>query len=70
MQLFPLPTSFWPYVFKTTSRARIRSALTVLGLVVGMSLFGFVRSMDAGLTRLESSMRDNRALLVFERNTF
>ncbi|MGE0432074.1 MAG: hypothetical protein AB7K09_14540 [Planctomycetota bacterium] len=66
----PASVSFWPYVFRTITRARMRSLLTVVGVAVSMALFAFVRSMDEGMTRLQASINQSDMLIVFERNTF
>lgn len=58
------------YVWKTVTRARMRSALTLFGVVVSMVLFGFVRGMDSGMTTLREKVNRADMLLVFERNTF
>ena len=44
--------AFLPYVLRTTLRARARSLLTLLGAALAMTLFAFVRTVDAGTTAL------------------
>jgi putative ABC transport system permease protein len=57
------------YVFATITRARIRTLLTVVGVTVGMALFGLVRAMDHGMRSLNAEVSQPDMLLVFERNT-
>ncbi len=57
------------YISRTITRAPMRSSLTVLGVVVGMVLFGFVRSMDNGMQVLMDQVNQPDMLIVFDRNT-
>ncbi|MBL8755115.1 MAG: hypothetical protein JNK15_17560, partial [Planctomycetes bacterium] len=41
--------AFLPYVWRTTTRARMRSLLTLLGAGLAMALFAFVRAVDGGV---------------------
>ena len=66
----PASLSFWPYILKTITRSRVRSLLTIVGVAISMGLFAFVRSMDAGMERLDRSMKQDNTLIIFERNTF
>jgi len=54
--------AFFPYVFRTARRARMRTLLTLLGVALAMALFAFVRTVDAGVARLED--RASRPVLV------
>ena len=54
--------AFFPYVFRTALRARMRTLLTLLGVALAMALFAFVRTVDAGVEQLEE--RASRPVLV------
>jgi len=54
--------AFLPYVFRTARRAHMRTLLTLLGVALAMALFAFVRTVDAGVARLEE--RASRPVLV------
>jgi putative ABC transport system permease protein len=60
---------FVPYVVKTTLRARTRSVLTVLGTALALALFAFVRTLEAGVSALESSS-SGPVLVVFQASRF
>jgi putative ABC transport system permease protein len=60
---------FVPYVVKTTMRARTRSLLTVLGTALALALFAFVRTLEAGVSALESSSK-GPVLVVFQTSRF
>jgi putative ABC transport system permease protein len=61
--------AFLPYVLRTVLRARLRSALTLLGATLAMALFAFVRTVDAGVVELaERSSRST--LVVFQDSRF
>lgn len=62
-------TQLLAYIGRTITRARTRSLLTVLGVFVGMVLFGFVRSVDHGMNTLFAQASQPDTLIVFERNT-
>jgi putative ABC transport system permease protein len=60
---------FLPYVGKTVLRARTRSLLTVLGTAFALGLFAFVRTLEAGVDRLEREA-SAPVLVVFQRSRF
>jgi putative ABC transport system permease protein len=57
------------YVRRTIVRARTRSLLTVLGTALAMGLFAFVRSLEAGVERLDRAA-DVPVLVVFQSSRF
>jgi len=61
--------AFFPYVFRTATRARMRSLLTVLGATMAMALFAFVRTVDDGVARL-AKHADQPVLVVFQDSRF
>ncbi|MGI9470034.1 MAG: ABC transporter permease [Rubripirellula sp.] len=58
------------YVFKTLSRHRTRTLLTVSGAAVAMFVFCFVGSVQEGLDRLTTGSDADRSLIVFQENRF
>lgn len=60
---------FVPYVWRTATRARLRSACTVLGAALAMALFVFVRSVDRGVEQL-SAKAARPVLVVFQDSRF
>lgn len=62
-------TKLLPYVSRTVRRARLRSTLTVLGAALALGLFAFVRTLEAGVTRL-SATSSRPVLVVFQRSRF
>lgn len=61
--------AFLPYVLRTTLRARARSLLTLLGAALAMTLFAFVRTVDAGTTAL-AERSAQPVLVVFQDSRF
>ena len=61
--------AFLPYVWRTTSRARMRSLLTLLGAALAMTLFAFVRTVDGGVAGLAEKARQP-VLVVFQDSRF
>lgn len=61
--------NFLPYVLRTTLRARMRSLLTLLGATLAMTLFAFVRTVDAGTTQL-AERSQQPVLVVFQDSRF
>jgi putative ABC transport system permease protein len=57
------------YVRRTVLRARTRSLLTVLGTALALGLFAFVRSLEAGVERLDRAA-DVPVLVVFQSSRF
>ncbi|MBL8899452.1 MAG: ABC transporter permease [Planctomycetes bacterium] len=60
---------FLPYVFRTATRARLRSVCTVLGAALAMALFVFVRTVDRGVDDL-SARSAQPVLVVFQDSRF
>jgi putative ABC transport system permease protein len=61
--------AFLPYVFRTASRARMRSLLTLLGAALAMGLFAFVRTVDDGVAALATKAQ-RPVLVVFQDSRF
>jgi putative ABC transport system permease protein len=57
------------YVRRTIFRAKTRSLLTILGTVLAMGLFAFVRSLEAGVDRLAQAS-NVPVLVVFQSSRF
>jgi putative ABC transport system permease protein len=56
--------------FKQLSRHKVRSALTVLGVAVGMFLFSTVETMQGSLRRATQTTADDTTLVVYRENRF
>jgi len=61
---------FAPYVLKSLSRNRTRTALTVSGAAVALFVFTFVGAVQEGLARLTRGAEAERTLVVFQANRF
>jgi putative ABC transport system permease protein len=61
--------AFLPYVARTARRARMRTALTVLGAALAMALFAIVRTVDAGVKDLAAKAAQP-VLVVFQDSRF
>jgi putative ABC transport system permease protein len=61
--------AFLPYVVRTALRARMRSLLTLLGAMLAMALFAFVRTVDDGVAELQRRS-DRPVLVVFQDSRF
>jgi putative ABC transport system permease protein len=61
--------AFLPYVFRTARRARMRTALTLLGAALAMALFAFVRTVERGVGDL-SRKSEEQTLVVFQDSRF
>jgi len=60
---------FFPYVWRTIKRARLRTSLAVLGAALAMALFAFVRTVDRGVEALAEES-DRPVLVVFQDSRF
>lgn len=61
--------SFLPYVLRTARRARMRTALTVLGAALAMGLFAFVKTVERGVDDL-ARRSAQPTLVVFQESRF
>jgi putative ABC transport system permease protein len=61
---------FAPYIFKSLSRHRARTLLTISGAAVAMFVFCFVAAVQQGLNQLTSDEAAQRTLVVFQENRF
>lgn len=61
--------AFVPYVVRTVLRARMRSLLTLLGAMLAMALFAFVRTVDDGVAVL-AERSERPVLVVFQDSRF
>lgn len=61
--------AFLPYVWRTATRARMRSLLTLLGASLAMALFAFVRTVDDGVATL-AARSEQPVLVVFQDSRF
>ncbi|MFN9413105.1 MAG: ABC transporter permease, partial [Pirellula sp.] len=58
------------YVFRTLTRHRARSLLTILGSSVAIFVFCIVGSVQEGLNQLTMGVDAERSLIVFQENRF
>lgn len=61
---------FAPYVFKSLSRHRARTLLTISGAAIAIFAFCMVEAVQQGLKRLTSDEDAKRTLIVFQENRF
>jgi len=61
--------SFLPYVVRTARRARVRTALTLLGAALAMALFAFVNTVERGVEEL-ARRAGEQTLVVFQDSRF
>ena len=58
-----------PYVVRTCVRARTRTLLTVVGTALALAIFAFVRTLEAGVDRFQTSAA-KPVLVVFQQSRF
>jgi len=59
---------FWPYILRNVLRNRVRTALTVLGMMVAVGIFCFLASIESSMHRAIDRVAQGSLLVLTEKD--
>ena len=59
---------FLPYVIRNILRSRVRTVLTLLGLLVAVGIYGLLASVESSMDRTIDGAAQNSLLVVNEKD--
>lgn len=61
---------YWPYIFKSLWRSRLRTLMTLIAITTAMFLFCFLQSLQDGLNQVTDAQATRNLFIVFQQNRF
>ena len=59
---------FWPYIFRSALRNKVRTVLTLLGMMVAVGLFCFLASIESSMHHAIDRVAQNSLLVLNEKD--
>ena len=59
---------FWPYVLRNVARNKVRTSLTLLGMMVAVGIFCFLASIESSMNSAIDKVAQNTLLVVNEKD--
>ena len=59
---------FWPYIMRNAVRNKVRTTLTLLGMLVAVAIFCFLASIESSMHEAIDGVARNTLLVVNEKD--
>ena len=59
---------FWPYILRSTRRSKVRTVLTLLGIMVAIGIFSLLASIESSMNVTIDSVAQQTLLILNEKD--
>ena len=59
---------FWPYILRSAKRSKVRTSITLLGVMVAIGIFSLLASIESSMNVTIDSVAQQTLLIVNEKD--